>query len=79
MNRRRTNATLNVHDILHDHFNELERMDFLIAEVANLTLEQQGRLIVEAFGKMQDYVDMKKMSVEVLRCEGDEYSITTIN
>lgn len=59
--------------------NECDRFEFLKREVASLTLQQQGELVVEAFGKMQDYIDMNKMSIEVLGNDEDIYSITTIN
>lgn len=67
---------------LHEVFSlldESDRFDFLKREVASLTLKQQGELVLEAFTTMQDYIDMKKMSIEVLGDDDDTYSITTIN
>lgn len=62
----RSNVTLSPHAIFHDCLDESDRLSFLIAEVSNLTLEEQATLVLEAFTKMQDYMDIKKMSVEVL-------------
>lgn len=67
---------------LHEVFSlldESDRFKFLKREVASLTLQQQGELVLEAFTTMQDYMDVKKMCVEVLGDDDDTYSITTIN
>jgi hypothetical protein len=59
---------------------DTERMKFLIAEVSNLTLQEQYQLVMEAFGKMLDYMDVKKMSVEIMQMDEDEvYSVTQYN
>lgn len=73
----RSNVTLSPHDIFHDCLDESDRLKFLIAEVSNLTLEEQATLVLEAFTTMQDYIDMKKMCVEVLGDDDD--IITTLN
>lgn len=70
--------SINLHEVF-SLLNECERFEFLKREVASLTLQQQGELVVEAFSKMQDYIDMNKMKVEVLQYDEDIYSITTIN
>ena len=70
--------SINLHEVF-SLLNECERFEFLKREVASLTLQQQGELVVEAFSKMQDYIDMNKMKVEVLQYDEDIYSITTTN
>lgn len=70
--------SINLHEVF-SLLNECDRFEFLKREVASLTLQQQGELVVEAFSKMQDYIDMNKMSIEVLGNDEDIYSITTIN
>lgn len=70
--------SINLHEVF-SLLNECDRFEFLKREVASLTLQQQGELVVEAFSKMQDYIDMNKMKVEVLQYDEDIYSITTIN
>lgn len=70
--------SINLHEVF-SLLNECDRFEFLKREVASLTLQQQGELVVEAFSKMQDYIDMNKMSIEVLGNDDDTYSITTIN
>lgn len=75
----KSNVTISPHAIFHDCMDESERLRFLIAEVANLTLEEQGQLVMEAFGKMQDYMDVKKMCVEVLGDDEDTFTVTTFN
>lgn len=70
--------SINLHEVF-SLLNECDRFEFLKREVASLTLQQQGELVVEAFSKMQDYIDMNKMKVEVLQYDDDTYSITTIN
>lgn len=70
--------SINLHEVF-SLLNESERFEFLKREVSSLTLRQQGELVVEAFSKMQDYIDMNKMKVEVLQYDEDIYSITTIN
>lgn len=59
-------ANINLHSVFHDCLDDYDRFNFLKKEVANLTLEQQAELVIEAFGKMQDYIDVGRMSVEVL-------------
>mgnify|MGYP003302074301 CR=1 FL=1 len=66
MRLNKSNVTLSPHTIFHDCLDESDRLSFLIAEVSNLTLKEQATLVLEAFTKMQDYMDIKKMSVEVL-------------
>lgn len=75
----RSNVTLSPHDIFHDCMDENNRLRFLIAEVSNLTLQEQATLVLEAFTKMQDYMDVKKMSIEVLGDDDESYVVTTIN
>lgn len=70
--------SINLHEVF-SLLNECERFEFLKREVASLTLQQQGELVLEAFTTMQDYMDVKKMCVEVLGDDDDTYSITTIN
>lgn len=70
--------SINLHEVF-SLLNECERFEFLKREVASLTLQQQGELVVEAFSKMQDYIDMKKMSIEVLGNDDDTYSMTITN
>lgn len=70
--------SINLHEVF-SLLNECDRFEFLKREVASLTLKQQGELVLEAFTTMQDYMDMKKMSIEVLGNDDDTYSITTIN
>lgn len=70
--------SINLHEVF-SLLNECDRFEFLKREVASLTLQQQGELVVEAFSKMQDYIDMNKIKVEVLQYDEDIYSITTIN
>lgn len=59
-------TNINLHSVFHDCLDDYDRFNFLKKEVANLTLEQQAELVIEAFGKMQDYIDVGRMSVEVL-------------
>lgn len=68
-------TNINLHSVFHDCLDDYDRFDFLKKGVANLTLEQQAELVVEAFGKMQDYIDVGRMSVEVLHDDG--MSVTT--
>lgn len=63
-------ANINLHSVFHDCLDDYDRFNFLKKEVANLTLEQQAELVIEAFGKMQDYIDVGRMSVEVLHDDG---------
>lgn len=80
MERNRSNTTISPHTIFHDCMTDTERMKFLIAEVSNLTLQEQYELVMEAFGKMLDYMDVKKMSWEIMQINEDEaYSITQYN
>lgn len=65
-----SDININLHNVFHDCLGEYDRFEFLKREVANLTLEQQASLVIEAFGKMQDYIDIDKMSVEVLHDDG---------
>lgn len=65
-----SDININLHNIFHDCLGEYDRFEFLKREVANLTLEQQASLVIEAFGKMQDYIDISRMSVEVLHDDG---------
>lgn len=74
-----SDININLHSVFHDCLDYYDRFDFLKKKVANLTLQQQGELVVEAFSKMQDYIDMNKMSIEVLGNDEDICSITTIN
>lgn len=66
----RSNTTISPHSIFHDCMNDTERMKFLIAEVSNLTLQEQYELVMESFTKMLDYIDISRMSVEVLHDDG---------
>lgn len=75
----KSNTTISPHTIFHDCMNDTERMKFLIAEVSNLTLQEQYELVMEAFGKMLDYMDVKKMSVEIMHYEDEDYTITQYN
>jgi hypothetical protein len=76
----KSNTTISPHTIFHDCMNDTERMKFLIAEVSNLTLQEQYELVTEAFTKMLDYMDVKKMSVEIMQMDEDEvYSVTQYN
>lgn len=70
--------SINLHEVF-SLLNECDRFEFLKREVASLTLQQQGELVLEAFTTMQDYMDVKKMCVEVLGDDEELYSITTIN
>lgn len=80
MKRNKSNTTISPHTIFHDCMSDTERMKFLIAEVSNLTLQEQYELVMEAFGKMLDYMDVKKMSVEIMQMDEDEvYSVTQYN
>lgn len=80
MRRNKSNTTISPHTIFHDCMSDTERMKFLIAEVSNLTLQEQYQLVMEAFGKMLDYMDVKKMSVEIMQMDEDEvYSATQYN
>lgn len=63
-------TNINLHSVFHDCLDDYDRFNFLKKEVANLTLEQQAELVIEAFGKMQDYIDVGRMSVEVLHDDG---------
>lgn len=72
------NMSINLHEVF-SLLDESDRFKFLKREVASLTLQQQGELVLEAFTTMQDYMDVKKMCVEVLGDDDDTYSITTIN
>lgn len=65
-----SDININLHSVFHDCLDESDRFEFLKREVANLTLEQQASLVIEAFGKMQDYIDISRMSVEVLHDDG---------
>lgn len=65
-----SDININLHSVFHDCLGEYDRFEFLKREVANLTLEQQAELVIEAFGKMQDYIDVGRMSVEVLHDDG---------
>lgn len=65
-----SDININLHNVFHDCLGECDRFEFLKREVASLTLEQQASLVIEAFGKMQDYIDIDKMSVEVLHDDG---------
>lgn len=65
-----SDININLHNVFHDCLGEYDRFEFLKREVANLTLEQQASLVIEAFGKMQDYIDVGRMSVEVLHDDG---------
>lgn len=77
MGRHETNTNVNLHSIFHDLLSDSDRLEFLKTEISNLSLEQQAHIVVEAFGKMQDYVDMNRMCVEVLK--EDNATILTIN
>lgn len=70
-----SDININLHGVFHDCLDDYDRFDFLKKEVANLTLEQQAELVIEAFGKMQDYIDVDRMSVEVLH--DDCMAVTT--
>lgn len=70
-----SDININLHSVFHDCLGEYDRFEFLKREVANLTLEQQASLVIEAFGKMQDYIDISRMSVEVLH--DDSVSVLT--
>lgn len=61
---------INLHSVFHDCLDECDRFNFLKKEVANLTLQQQAELVLESFGKMQDYINIDRMSVEVLHDDG---------
>lgn len=63
--------SINLHEVF-SLLNECERFECL-------TLQQQGELVLEAFTTMQDYMDVKKMCVEVLGDDEELYSVTTIN
>lgn len=63
-------TNINLHSVFHDCLDDYDRFNFLKKEVANLTLKQQAELVIEAFGKMQDYIDVGRMSVEVLHDDG---------
>lgn len=63
-------TNINLHSVFHDCLDDYDRFNFLKKEVASLTLEQQAELVIEAFGKMQDYIDISRMSVEVLHDDG---------
>lgn len=65
-----SDININLHSVFHDCLDDYDRFNFLKKEVANLTLEQQAELVIEAFGKMQDYIDVDRMSVEVLHDDG---------
>lgn len=65
-----SDININLHSVFHDCLDDYDRFNFLKKEVANLTLEQQAELVIEAFGKMQDYIDVGRMSVEVLHDDG---------
>lgn len=69
-----SDININLHSVFHECLDEHDRFEFLKAEVSNLSLAEQGKLIVEAFGSMQNYIDMQRMCVEVL----DEDAILTI-
>lgn len=79
MNRNRSNTSINVHDMFHDMLNESERLDFITAEVSNLSPKEQAHIIIEAFGKMQDYIDVNKMCVEILELNDEDVIVTTYN
>jgi hypothetical protein len=80
MRRNKSNTTISPHTIFHDCMSDTERMKFLIAEVSNLTLQEQYELVMESFTKMLDYMDVKKMSVEIMHIDEDEvYSVTQYN
>ena len=70
-----SSINVNLHTIFHDCLGEYDRFKFLKEEVANLTIQQQAELVLEAFGKMQDYINIDRMSVEVLH--DDRVSVTT--
>ena len=65
-----SDININLHSVFHDCLDEDARFRFLKKEVASLTLEQQASLVIEAFGKMQDYIDVGRMSIEVLHDDG---------
>lgn len=65
-----SNINVNLHTIFHDCLNEYDRFEFLKAEVAKLSMQRQASLVVESFGKVQDYIDINKMSVEIFKDDG---------
>lgn len=70
-----SDININLHSVFHDCLCEYDRFKFLKKEIANLTLQQQAELVLEAFGKIQDYINIDRMSVEVLH--DDRVSVTT--
>lgn len=77
MKKHETNTNVNLNSIFHDLLSDSDRLEFLKAEISNLSLEQQAHIVVEAFGKMQDYIDVNRMCVEVLK--EDNAAVLTIN
>lgn len=76
MNKRRNknNIDINIHDLFHDMLGEADRLDFLIAEVSNLDIKDQAKIVIESFGDLQNYFDKKKMCAEVLDYGDDDNS-----
>ena len=70
-----SDININLHSVFHDCLGEYDRFKFLKKEVANLTIQQQAELVLEAFGKMQEYINIDRISVEVLH--DDRGTVTT--